>query len=531
MGKRAEQAKKRRRLNAGPAKSFSCLPSPPTPNGQDEGGSNAEPTSLVSSEDLETTLYVLKMLSENPDEMADKRMKDLKRGIYDLHRVLMDGATLGNSLTSKVSAALQDYRFTDALIHLFEMYTRRMPPKLGALQRWVRECDATSNVDGSRDTEALLCLDMILRIATMDAGASGKKDEKRQGDEGEIIKRKAVWQAEEAERENEIKIWERMQAGTLFETSPPNPYPNFKAVHHTPGPQRRPPNLYSSTVYASAPGTILLEPASTRTVPTKIDVPAVPGCFMVKDVFTPHECLQIAQAAHAIGFEMDQAAGGSATMKSSILAKNFLWLADSHFLDHFYAQILPFVPQHAPLSMDGNGGGRVRGINARFRVYQYTENQVYRPHIDGAWPAAGLDPVTGEYLHDSSPPEDPLWSRYTLLVYLNSDIPTDTGCTTFFLPSENVGTMEATSVRPLQGAVLCFREASLLVYHTHGLTVTAHGDTHGSLLHEGSAVGAGGGKLVIRTDLLYEAKGFGEFKPPNSVGVMQGGKAEEGIGG
>lgn len=39
----------------------------------------------------------------------------------------------------------------------------------------------------------------------------------------------------------------------------------------------------------------------------------------------------------------------------------------------------------------------------------------------------------------------------------------------------------------------------------------------GSLLHEGSAVGAGGGKLVIRTDLLYEAKGFGAFKPPVPV--------------
>lgn len=59
----------------------------------------------------------------------------------------------------------------------------------------------------------------------------------------------------------------------------------------------------------------------------------------------------------------------------------------------------------------------------------------------------------------------------------------------------------------------------------------AHGDTQGSLLHEGSAVGPDGGKLVIRTDLLYEAKGFGQFKPPASVGVKQGGKEEEGLGG
>jgi hypothetical protein len=121
---------------------------------------------------------------------------------------------------------------------------------------------------------------------------------------------------------------------------------------------------------------------------------------MVMDVFTPEECLQIAQAAEAIGFEKDEAAGGSATAKASvcpffssvtikaddqILARNFVWLADTPFLDHFYSQIVPFVPAHAPKTADGNGGGSVRGINARFRVYQYRENQVYRVSI----PVAG----------------------------------------------------------------------------------------------------------------------------------------------
>jgi hypothetical protein len=89
--------------------------------------------------------------------------------------------------------------------------------------------------------------------------------------------------------------------------------------------------------------------------------------------------------------------------------------------------------------------------------------------------------------------------------------------------------MEATSVKPIQGAVLCFRKSSTKLI-TRSWFI-AHGDTQGSLLHEGSAVGADGGKLVIRTDLLYEAKGFGQFKPPASVGVKQGGNEEEGIGG
>jgi hypothetical protein len=39
---------------------------------------------------------------------------------------------------------------------------------------------------------------------------------------------------------------------------------------------------------------------------------------LVQDVFTPEECLQIVQAAEAIGFEKDEAAGGSATQKASV---------------------------------------------------------------------------------------------------------------------------------------------------------------------------------------------------------------------
>ncbi|OCF43875.1 hypothetical protein I317_02318 [Kwoniella heveanensis CBS 569] len=534
MGKNQQNKKRKRNNNGTTAQTHPVavtttqlqLPSPP---------SEPANASLIDGDDLECTVNVLETLVEFPEELGDKKYKDLKRRVHELYRVLAEGAGIGASLTSKISAALQDYRFTDALIYLFEMYERRLPPKLGALQRWVRECDATSAADGSHgDPEAMRCLDMILRIANMStekaAGAGGEKvlgtsgvaeldpamDAKGKGKE--VIKKMEVFRAREPV-EGEIRIWEMMQKGTLFDTPPPTPYPNFRPVHHVLAADRKPPNLYDSTVYASSPSAISLTPASQRLrqPPRKVDVPGVPGAFVVLDVFTPEECLQIVRAAEAIGFEKDEAASGSAVMKNSILARNFVWLADEDFLAHFYNQILPFVPASAPINVDGNGGGKVRGINARFRVYQYTENQLYRPHIDGAWPAAGLHPETGEYMHDSSPAHDPLWSRYTLLVYLNGegDIPDDTGCTTFFLPSDKMGVMEARSVRPVQGAVLCF----------------PHGDTTGSLLHEGSAVGPNGGKLVIRTDLLYEAQGYGQFKPPASVGVVQGGKGEEGIGG
>lgn len=466
MGKRAEQAKKRKRTNApapaAPAKAAkpTALPLPKSSGPLTPPDSEESSDALLLPEELETAVFVLRTLAENPGALAGKEMKELKRSVFDLHQVMVAGATIGTSLTSRISAALKDYRFTDALVLLFEMYTRRLPPKLGALQRWVRECDATSAPDGSPgDPEALRCLDMILRIANHVPGVVPAGESLVARDH---VRKSRIWAARPplGAEGGEIAIWERMTAGTLHDSEPEKPYPGFRVVNFIKGADRRPPNLYDSTVYHSDPGRIALTPPEKRRAPSRVDVPGVPGAFVVLDVFTPEECLQIVQAATAIGFEKDQAAEGSAMLKTSILARNFVWLADKPFLDHFYSQILPFVRPTAPVSSDGVGGGKVRGINARFRVYQYTENQLYRPHIDGAWPAAGLDKETGEYLHDSQPADDPLWSRYTLLVYLNSDIPKDTGCTTFFLPSNEMGVMDATSVKPIQGAVLCFRKSS-----------------------------------------------------------------------
>lgn len=381
MGKRAEQAKKRKRqapaLPAAGAGAAGAVPGAkraahdlPTPPAE----------ALLLPEEVESAVDVLRVLAANPSLLHGREMKDVKRSVYDLHRVLAEGATLGASLTSRISAALRDYRFTDALVLLFEMHARALPPKLGALQRWVRECDATSNPDGSPgDPEALRCLDMILRIA----GDTGP--EARTRGEGEVsralVKRPRVWAAR-GPVDGEIALWPLMRAGTLFDGAPAPrtlPYPGFRSVHFVRAHERRPPNLYDSTVWGSEPGAIRLTPAAQRRKPARIDVPGLPGAFLVLDVFTPDECLQIVRAATAHGWEKDQAAEGSATQKNSILARNFVWLADEQVHDHFFAQIRDFVPQRAPDEHGRLGhGGNVRGINRRFRTYQYTENQLYR---------------------------------------------------------------------------------------------------------------------------------------------------------
>lgn len=157
-------------------------------------------------------------------------------------------------------------------------------------------------------------------------------------------------------------------------------------------------------------------------------------------------------------------------------------------------------------------------------MYRYVPGAIYRPHIDGAWPKSGVDPSTGEYLYDSSPPDAPQWSRLTFLVrplprfslessmlttrpaqiYLNDSF--DLGHTTFFLPSAATETLEAYPVKPLAGCALVF----------------PHGDARGSLLHEGSPVGEGGAKYVIRTDVLYEVKGRKRERAADGEGEGEG---------
>ena len=81
-------------------------------------------------------------------------------------------------------------------------------------------------------------------------------------------------------------------------------------------------------------------------------------------------------------------------------------------------------------------------------------------------------------------------------MYLNDDF--DMGCTTFFLPSPVEATLHAYPVKPRAGCALVF----------------PHGDSHESLLHEGSPVGEGGAKYVIRTEVLYRVgRGEAEGEP------------------
>lgn len=175
-------------------------------------------------------------------------------------------------MTSRISAALRDYRFDDALILLYEMYVRKLPPKLGALQRWVRECDATSTVDTLPDSDAMKCLDLILRIA---GGDAVKKNGGEQS--GFELKQNAVWSARD-DMLGEIKIWEKMSSGTLFGESTSALPSTFPRSRQTPPRQTRTlasgPSSVSLATFAVLPTCTI--PRSTGPAPTPSASPHLP---------------------------------------------------------------------------------------------------------------------------------------------------------------------------------------------------------------------------------------------------------------
>jgi hypothetical protein len=100
MGKRAEQAKKRKR-QAGqviaPAVPLDSNKKPKVNGAPPSPESDTPSDGLVSIEDLETTLLTLETLCEMPEELARKDVKDVKRAVYALQKVMADGMTLGKS--------------------------------------------------------------------------------------------------------------------------------------------------------------------------------------------------------------------------------------------------------------------------------------------------------------------------------------------------------------------------------------------------------------------------------------------------
>ena len=499
--KRKRDAQQAHGPNKKPVRNTPSGPTPPSPDTTPEAdrvrtGADAEPKSLgavVSEEELEITVDTLMALAEHPSVIKSKGCKNLRTAVYDFRQACTTGVnTSGGSggdaknsnLTARVSAALIDGKYTDALVFLAEMRIRDEAPRLGALCRWVRDLDVTSGLSQTDDDDPgspraqsrpqlLRVLDAISRVTgTMETKppicpALASSDP---------IAVQALWDLRDSARAR-IPVCDSVADKTILDLCPPGLKANFKVIENTPGAERKPPNAHPALVYLTNDNAVPL--SATPPQITRHEHPAVPNLSLMRDVFSAEECKSIVAAMETIGFLPDAPIRDDGTA-SSILAHNVYWMIDQTFHDLLWGRVAPHIPARV-------AGRRARGINRRFRVYRYVPGAEYRVHFDGAWPPSGVDARTGGYVYDASPAGARQSSLFTFLVYLNDDF--EGGETTFFTPSVRDGVMNAHPVRPLMGSVALF----------------PHGESKGALLHEGTGVHRGA-KYIIRTDVEFDVE-------------------------
>lgn len=308
MGKLRQQ--KRRRIEAAP------VITPPSTSNDDAPQTIEE---LVSEEDLQTTIETLQALAEHPALVKQKRLRDLRGVVYDFQAAANSTAIASKpttSLTARISEALANARYEDARVLLAEMRIRRKPPKLGALQRWVRDCDAISGVyvppskaavhDSSGQDlgirkELMLVLDAILRVAALDKKAPQEASNSVVDDaQDPCVQRKPTWDARPEDRPLQ-NIYRDVLAGTI--TTEPEAgelKAKFRIIDETPGLLRKPANAHPALVHLSDDNAVDLahEHISGPVLPH----PKVNSINMLSDILSGDECRRIIGACEAVGF-------------------------------------------------------------------------------------------------------------------------------------------------------------------------------------------------------------------------------------
>ncbi len=210
----------------------------------------------LPAEDLQVAVETLQLLAQEPERLAHPRYKQLKRAGWDFGKVLADQGSaagrlwwlhalvsradfhfpprlLGSSIHSKISHALSLSHYRQALVLLFEMHVTKVPTKLGAIQRWVRDCDATSDPERKLSAEereerdvVLRCLDLVLRVCGNGHpvhAATALPPVPASGESGATVARMGVWDIRQTEDKARLQasepLWQLIQQGSEGESS------------------------------------------------------------------------------------------------------------------------------------------------------------------------------------------------------------------------------------------------------------------------------------------------------------------------
>ena len=148
---------------------------------------------------------------------------------------------------------------------------------------------------------------------------------------------------------------------------------HYRMVQHESGSER-----HDLPIWASSPEAVKF---GDEWGPVKrFDVEGVPGAFVLSHVLTEDECTSIAELSEAMGYTEDAPVSLGRRIRRN---ENCVLIAD----DSLWLPIWERVRQHMPMEV----GRRPCGLNQRWRLYRYGQDDIFRMHTDGSWPGSGLD--------------------------------------------------------------------------------------------------------------------------------------------
>lgn len=519
MGKRGKAARKRRRENEVVSTFASTATSDcqqqhehewDSANEGEEGAAVESSTGQheISDAALQVTVATLHRLCGLVDvttgklAIKDKRYRSLRKVLYELQNstgIHASGLSLGSSgingvpsdvgmesinpttsislskITREISSQIENDAWELAVVTLRNIRKRQeansnavqgdangkftsqyhLRPKLGAVQRWVRQLDAA----GTDNPLALEVLDAILRVVSPESIIPVEKnnlenatwarlgvnnastDDDREFSEGGSIRQfppfdrrvKELNSLSDDREEHDIidSLVSCMEVGDdgirriSSKSTEPQHQSLFRQCGFEKGEDRKPPNHHDLVLVTTAAvaetqalqnmqsdGTIdtvsghnmLLDNTRSQSV-VKTPLPYIQGSFLLENVLTPTECDRLIASAEMAGFYPDEPTGEQPG--ASILAHACVWIVDNKMERTIFERVKKFLPSYEHSSQEDQCSGNTMetfqplGLNRRFRFYRYVPGRYYRPHIDGAWPPSGFD-QHGNYRYDIS---------------------------------------------------------------------------------------------------------------------------------
>lgn len=215
-----------------------------------------------------------------------------------------------------------------------------------------------------------------------------------------------------------------------------------------------------------------------RTI-TRHDIPEVPGCFQLLNVFSHEECNKLIEISESLGYLPDAPVSLPRNVRHN---DNVTMVVDEDTDVIFWQRMAGLFA----LGDDNFDGLKPIGINARFRFYRYKSGDFFKPHTDGSWPGSRV--INNKLITQAY---DDRWSQMTLLVFLTDDF--EGGATQFWvnkdnpsLPARIASEAKVFEVRTPKGGALVF----------------PHGQHPMHCLHSSEPI-VKGTKYIIRTDVLF----------------------------